>query len=235
MRSLILSVLFTIQFTFFGIAQEKSLTVLNILGASVYAEPSFESQKIIHLDFGEEIRGVEKESKSAVQNFENAIGLEGIWFQVLFGDFDTGYIFSTEVTEKKISFSENEYGIRTWEVLGLELTKNNETKMVTVDGKDFPYKLVTIEYENGIYTVEIFDGCFDHKYRLQNFTSSEAFHAVNHLYFESTGQKNSHQIIPRILESGKDKWLFEGYPPTSDLTLTNLGQNQFLIESYDCD
>lgn len=233
MRSLILVILFTTQFTFFGIAQEKSLTVLNILGASVYADPSFDSQKIMLLDFGEEIRGVEKESKSAVINFENTIGLEGKWFQILLGDIATGYIFSTEVTEKKISFSENENGIRKWEVMGLEHTKKIENKMVTVDGIDFPYKLITIEYENGIYTLEVFDGCFDHKYLLQNLTVSESFHAVNHLYFENIGQ-NVRPLIPRILESGNHKWLFDGYAPTSNLTLTNLGQNQFLIESYDC-
>lgn len=209
--------------------KQTELTVINILGAKVYEKPTFGSRALLTLPVGQSIITEEKIQSDEKFHIGTGFSLAGMWIKP---KGIVGYIFSSDLTDKKVEFKTDVGGHTSMNFLGkLVREEAAEKKVKTPNGeftKWFEYKY----YENGTYTNIAWDGCFEHLSEYINLTLNEVYHQMSSDYAVI---KNGDQLlIPEFIEKVKNIIEFGVEGATEDLTIELKEDGSIMVMSYDC-
>lgn len=208
---------------------QKEFRVINLLGAKVYEEPTFDSGILTELDLGETIQN----DGYIETNEEFAVGvgfsLPGIWIKP---KGLNGFVFSSDLTSKKAEIGTDESGRNYVDLLG-ELTseESEQKKIKTANGeflKHFQYKY----YKNASYTYVAWDGCFDHTTEYEGLNINEVYHQMISDYIILMNGETI--IIPQFLEKSGNKLKFATEGATEELTIELRNNGTIVVSSYDC-
>ena len=215
----------------FGQDQKKKMqsTVINILGANVYEQPTFGSKTLTKLLVGEFIT-IEKQIPSN-ERFQIGPGfsIPGNWIKPESID---GYIFSSDLTDKEVDTGLNKFGQHFINLRGKLLSTETEEKQTETPMGNFPKYFEYKYYENGNYTYIEWDGCFDHIYEYKNLSINEVYHQMVSDYSKLI---NENEIsVPSFFEKVDNNMKFEGVGATQDLTFECKENGISVVSSYDC-
>ena len=223
-------ILLIIQFSFGqNITDKTELYVINILGAKIYEKPTFDSKTLTELPVGENII-IEKsiETKEQFRIGEN-FSLPGKWIKP-YGL--NGFIFSSDLTDKKVEVINNEYGQINVNLIGKLISEKTEEKQIHTKNGEFSKFFEYRYYENGTYTYTAWDGCFDHVTEYKNLTLNEVYHQMVSDY---GGLMNENEFwIPIFQEKTENILRFEGEGATQDLKIELIENGVIIVSSYDC-
>lgn len=223
-------ILLIIQFSFGqNITDKTELYVINILGAKIYEKPTFDSKTLTELPVGENII-IEKsiETKEQFRIGEN-FSLPGKWIKP-YGL--NGFIFSSDLTDKKVEVINNEYGQINVNLIGKLISEKTEEKQINTKNGEFSKFFEYRYYENGTYTYTAWDGCFDHVTEYKNLTLNEVYHQMVSDY---GGLMNENEFwIPIFQEKTENILRFEGEGATQDLKIELIENGVIIVSSYDC-
>lgn len=215
----------------FGQNNEKShqLYVINILGATVYEKPTFDSKTLNHLPVGKTV--VIEKSIDSQERLEigNDFSLEGNWIKP---KGIIGYVFSTDLTDIKAEIGRNEFGHTFIDLLGNLIEKKEDKKTIKTDQGEFPKYFEYKFYENGIYTQTSWDGCFDHNTKYKNLSLSEVYHQMVSDY--GIMMNGNEFQVPMFVEKSGNTLKFEGEGATEDLKIEIRDNCTIVVSSYDC-
>jgi hypothetical protein len=209
--------------------KKNEFCVINMLGAKIYEKPTFDSKVLTELAVRKTLI-VEKSIKTKEQfkiglNFS----LSGNWIKP---NGINGYIFSSDLTDKKADISPNEYGQINVNLRGKLISEKTEEKQIKTENGEFPEYFEYKYYENGTYTYTSWDGCFDHVTEYKNLTLSEVYHQMVSDYYGLVGDNESWIPIFQGKEGNIIK--FEGEGATQDLKIEIKENGIFIVSSYDC-
>lgn len=209
--------------------ESNQLYVINILGATVYEDTAFDSKTLDYLPVGKTVL-IEKSIDSQERlEIGNGFSLEGNWIKP---KGITGYVFSTDLTDKKAKIERNELGHTFIDLLGSLIEKKEDKKTIKTDQgeflKYFEYKF----YENGIYTHTSWDGCFDHNTEYKNLSLSEVYHQMVSDY--GIMMNGNEFQVPMFVEKSGYTLKFEGEGATEDLKIEIKDNGTIVVSSYDC-
>lgn len=225
-----LFILLSLNLSFGQIETDKNqLTVINILGAKVYENPTFNSKTLIKLPLGEIIK-IDQQIESTVDfQIGKEFSLAGNWVKPKSIE---GFIFSSDLTEKEVEIGTDKFG-QTFINLRGKLTgeETEEKQMETPIGK-FPKYFEYKYYENGKYTYIEWDGCFDHIYEYKNLSINEIYHQM---ISDKSILMNGNEIsIPSFLEKVESVIRFEVEGATQNLSIEYKENGVIIVSSYDC-
>lgn len=208
--------------------KQRDLVVINLLGAKVYEEPTFDSKTLNVLPVGNTIL-MEKfiETRDSLE-IGAEFSLPGKWVKP---HGINGFIFSSDLTDKKVKIETDKSGRAYIDLKGeLTLEENREEQVQTAMGK-FPKYFEYKYYENGNYTYSEWDGCFTHSYEYQTLSINEVYHQMISDY----GLQSGNQIfIPLFIEKADKIIKFEGEGATQDLSIEYKEDGSIMVSSYDC-
>ena len=208
------------------------LCVINMLGAKVYERPTFKSKTITQLKIGENIIIENLVETNEEMEIGNGFSLSGDWIKPI--DIK-GFIFSSNLTEKKVEIGKSKYGQPFINLLGKVTEKKEEKKLVKLENGEFPQYIEYKYYENGTYTYSSFGGCFDHLTEYKNLSLNDVYHQMVSDYAIISIDVNETSIrIPRILEKTDNIINFEGEGATEDLKIELKENGGIIVSSYDC-
>jgi hypothetical protein len=232
----ILTLLILIAYYQDGISQKDTtsdqLTVINILGAKVYAQPNFDSKTSTELKVGEKIV-VEKIIPSNDQiEIGNGFALSGDWIKPM---EISGFVFSSDLTDKNAEIGPNKYGQINVDLKGNLIDEKEEEKKIKTENGVFPKYFEYKYYVNGTYTYKSWDGCFDHITEYKNLTISEVYHQMVSDYGINMSDINGTSFwIPIFKEKSGNFIKFEGEGATQDLKIELKENGNIIVSSYDC-
>jgi hypothetical protein len=227
------AVIITLLFLNFAFGQNgennNGLYVINMLGAKVYEKPTFDSKTLTELPIGKNLI-VEKsiETKEQFRIGEN-FSLPGKWIKP---NGINGFVFSSDLTDKKAKVSKNEYGQINLNLKGKLNSEKKEEKLIKTENGEFPKFVEYRYYENGTYTYTSWDGCFDHVTEYKNLTLSEVYHQMVSDYYGLMG--DSETWIPIFQGKEGNIIKFEGEGATNDLQIEINADGIIKVSSYDC-
>ena len=232
MKNILLTfvLLIFINFTFGqNVKKNSDLCVINMLGAKVYEKPTFEPKTVSELPIGENII-VEKsiETKERFRIGEN-FSLSGKWIKP---NGINGFVFSSDLTDKKADISPNEYGQTNLNLRGKLISEKSEEKQIKTENGVFPKYFEYKYYENGTYTYTSWDGCFDHVTEYKNLTLNEVYHQMVSDYYGIMGDNET--WIPIFQGKEENIIKFEGEGATEDLKIETKENGIIVVSSYDC-
>ena len=209
--------------------KNSDLSVINMLGAKVYEKPTFDSKTVSELPIGENII-VEKsiETKERFRIGEN-FSLSGKWIKP---NGINGFVFSSDLTDKKADISPNEYGQTNLNLRGKLISEKSEEKQIKTENGVFPKYFEYKYYENGTYTYTSWDGCFDHVTEYKNLTLNEVYHQMVSDYYGIMGDNET--WIPIFQGKEENIIKFEGEGATEDLKIETKENGIIVVSSYDC-
>lgn len=207
--------------------------VINMLGAIVYEKPTFKSKILTKLNVGENVM-IEKIIKTDEQfKLGNGFSLTGNWVKPL--DVK-GFVFSSDLTDKKVKIGINKYGQKYITLLGKLIDKKEEKKLIKAENGVFPKYFEYKYYENGTYTKTSWDGCFDHMTAYKNLNLNEVYHQMVSDYGMTKTDLNRESFwIPKYQETIEKTIKFEGKGATEDLKIELKENGLIAVSSYDCD
>jgi len=225
-----LSILFSIISLSLFAQRKGSFHVINLLGATIYTEPSFDAQIVGRLDFGKALYFEKVLEKISKKQISPELEVEGNWIEIRL-DYSPGYIFSSDLTTKATELIIEHNDLQTVNIFGKELEKKEYTEQTVIDGKPYPVKKKVTAYEFTIINETFFDGCHDTEYLLENFSLSEAYHQLINLH----SRKNNNRIeFPAIISREGNVWSFSDLDAIQELKLQDLGDGKFKITLYSC-
>lgn len=227
----IILTLFLLNFSIGQNQQSKNeLCVINILGAKVYEKPTFDSEVLTELEVGKTLT-IEKsiQTKERFRIAEN-FSLSGNWLKP---NGINGFVFSSDLTDKKADVGPNEYGQINVNLRGKLLDEKSERKQIKTENGVFPEDLEYKYYENETYTCTISDGCFNHVSEYKNLTLSEVYHQMVSDYGGYMNENKFWVPIFQVKEGNIIK--FEGEGATQDLKIEIKENGTIVVSSYDCD
>ncbi|NJY64307.1 hypothetical protein HC174_16335 [Salinimicrobium sp. CDJ15-81-2] len=215
----------------FGQTNEEShqLCVINILGAKVYEKPTFDSKTLAHLPVGKTVVIEKAVDSQEILKIGNGFSLKGNWIKP---KGINGFVFSSDLTDKKAEIGKNQFGHNFINVLGSLIEKKEEEKMVKTDQGEFPKHFEYKFYENGIYTYTSWDGCFDHVTEYKNLSLSEVYHQMVSDY--GIMMNGNEFQVPMFKEKSGNTLKFEGGGATEDLQIEIKDNGTIVVSSYDC-
>ncbi|MGM0391513.1 MAG: hypothetical protein ACQEQB_07180 [Bacteroidota bacterium] len=215
----------------FGQNNEDShqLCVINMLGAKVYEKPTFDSKTLAHIPVGKTVV-IEKSFDSQERlKIGDSFYLKGNWIKP---EGINGYVFSTDLTDKKAEIGRNEFGHTFIDLLGSLIEKKDDKKTIKTDQGEFPKYFEYKFYENGIYTHTSWDGCFDHNTEYKNLSLSEVYHQMVSDY--GIMMNGNEFQVPMFKEKSGKILKFEGEGATEDLQIEIKDNGTIVVSSYDC-
>ncbi|WP_215226849.1 hypothetical protein [Echinicola shivajiensis] len=232
MKTFLVSVI-SILFLNFAFGQnfknENKLKVINILGAKVYEQPTFNSKILTELPAGESIIAEKSIETDESMPIGNGFSLSGKWIKP---EKVNGFVFSSDLTNKKAEIGKDKNGKTYINLLGPLTDKKEEKRLIKTDNGEFPKYFEYKYYENGTYTYSAWDGCFDHITEYKNLTLSEVYHQM---VSEYGLQINKNEFcIPIFQEKSGNIIKFEGGEATVDLQIELKENGTITVSSYDC-
>lgn len=203
--------------------------VINIYGTNLFKEAGFDSKVLTKIKAGEYIIAQKFITTDQKKVIGKDFGLNGDWIKVEYNSL-IGFVFSSDLTQKQVELTENEYGQINLSLLGNLLEETSETKKVTLENGEFENFVQTKKYENGIYTYSSFDGCFNHITEYRELTINEVYYQVVSDY----GNEIETYNLPRFLEKEGNIIRLEGEGATTDLQIEVKNDGTFKVSSYDC-
>ncbi|GAB5557976.1 MAG: hypothetical protein SchgKO_21890 [Schleiferiaceae bacterium] len=201
---------------------------MNILGAEVHSKPSFSSEVLDTLAFGDSF--IIDSATRIEDGYFIAEGLE-LKSQWYYSKQWGGYLFGSHFTTWEVSRQLNEYNQYELDFLGPEYYKKEERKVkVSAYGQEETYGLRKF-YPNGRYTYISNDGCFDHLTEYYETSFNEMYHKVicDNYFLHEDGI-----WIPSFIKKEGNKYFFEGDGATQDLNIEEFKDGKFTMSSYDC-
>lgn len=210
--------------------ENSDFLVINSLGAKVFEAPTFESRIINTLSLGQKIQ-VEKSIPTAEKYYVGPDwGLEGNWIKA---QGIEGYIFSSDLTDKEVEFTLDDFEESKFDLKGKLLDQKEEEKKIKNEEGEFPIHMTFEYYENGTYSRKFFDGCFDHIWEFKNLSLSEVYHQMLNDYSEYSS--NLEFSSPVFTEKSGNIIRFQVKDgPTEDLKIEIKENGTFEVSSYDC-
>ena len=209
---------------------KTEFSVINILGAKVYEQPTFASKVLTEIPIG----GIIQPERSIETNEAFAIGkgffLSGKWIKPM--DIN-GFVFSSDLSSKKVETGTSDYGQEYINLLGELISEQSEEKKIKTEIGEFPQYCEYKYYENGKYSLTIWDGCFDHMTEYQNLTLNEVYHQMVSDYGLLMNGKDF--LVPEFQEKAGNILKFEGLDATQDLKIELKENGIFVVTSYSCD
>jgi len=216
-----------------GQNQEKltEFCVINLLGAELYENPSFESRILYKLKIGDKLTSKTiistKDTKMVGPNFN----LGGDWIKTSVSGFN-GFVFSSDLTKKNPVINTIAFGQKTIDLLGKKLNDKIVERIITIEKHEYQVQDKITEYENGTYTYKAFDSCFDHLTEYRNLELNEVYHQMVSKYciYSSKGEYLIPVFQVRIGKTIK----FESQGATQDLQIELKEDGIIKVSSYDC-
>ncbi len=225
-----LLVLFSLITISLSAQSKESYQVINLLGATIYSEPNFDSQIVGLVEVGNKIYVDKTLEKKVKKPISADLELEGNWFQIIL-DSNVGYVFSGDFSAKTIARDSNPASFEELNMFGKELEKKEYTEQTVIDGESYPVEKIVTAYEFALINETLFDDCHDWEYLLEDFTLSEAYHQLINL----TSRKYTNQIeIPATISRKGNVWNFSDLDAIQELKLHDLGDGKFKITLYSC-
>ena len=210
----------------------QELCVINLYGAKVYKEPTFNSKILTELHVGEKIKIEKKINTYDSLKIGEGFLLKGFWIKPKTID---GFVFTSDFTEKNVGVEINESGQTFINLLGNLLDEKTEVKMIKTENGVFPKYYKYKYYENGTYTGTSWDPCFDHITKYKNLTLKEVYHQmVSEYSTEFNGIKSRELWIPKFREKTGNVIKFECEGASQDLQIEIMSGRIFEVSSYDC-
>lgn len=171
--------LIVINFTFGHNNYESyEFCVINSFGAKVYEQPNFDSRILNVLEMGESVlakKHLDTNEKIKIDAFY----LEGIWLEAV--DVN-GYLFSSDLTNKKAEIKFNRFG-KTIHLLGKLLSeKKIEEKHRSTNNIEYSINHIYKSYKNGTVHIEEGDGCYTEETTFNNLSLNEVYHLTQSKY-----------------------------------------------------
>lgn len=204
--------------------------MINLLGATIYTEPSFDAQIVGRIDLGKVVYFEKILDEKSKKQISPELEVEGNWIEIML-DFSYGYIFSSDLSTKASELIIEHHDFQTVNIFGKELEKKEYTEQTVIDGKSYPMEKKVTSYEFALINETFFDGCHDTEYLLEGFSLSEAYHQLINLH----SRKYNIQIeIPAIISREGNIWNFSDLDAIQELKLHDLGDGKFKITLYSC-
>jgi len=212
-----------------GSTSNVKQTVININGAQLYENPSFESRKISIIGIGKTFiveETINTDEKFIVgQNFS----FDGDWIKPKEID---GFVFSSDLTDKNVEFRKWDDSQVHINLFGDLISENEEQKNIEYPNGVFPQYITHKIYENVNYTRTSGDGCWDNVYQFQNFNIAEVYHQ---LVSDNTYKiSESEYWVPTFIGQLNNSLRFESEGAATDLKMEIKGDGIIEITSYDC-
>lgn len=207
-------------------------TVINILGAEVYEKPTFNSEKLTNIPVGQKLtleKAIDTDEKIV---FGTDFCLSGKWIKP---KELNGFVFSSDLTNKKVKTGTNEFGQKYIDILGKLISKKEEEKDIKTDNGVFPKFFEYRFYENGKYTYTAWDGCFDHVTEYHNFNINEVYHQMVSDYGVILNDKDGSNFwVPKYENKTENILNFESMGATQELKIKIISEGIYEVSSYDC-
>lgn len=206
------------------------LCVINILGANVYENPNFHSKIITKLPVGRTLiieKLIETEESLYIAN---GFSLSGNWIKP---KEINGFIFSSDLTDKKVEIEVNGDGQTFLNLLGNLTSRTEEKKLIKTENGKFPKYFEYKYYENGTYSYIAWDGCFYHVKEFKNMTFSEVYHQMISNYSGYSNRTKKYWIPePESVQNNIIK--FSGIGATQNLKIEIKKNGTIVVSSNDC-
>lgn len=209
--------------------QNEGLCVINMTGAKVFEEPSFNSKELGVIPVGEVVIPEGFINTNEKFTTANQFSLTGHWIKPK--DVD-GFLFSSDLTSKDVEIQQNIHGQTSVNLLGKLIGQKEEKKMIMTDNGEFPQYVEYKYYENGTYTYSAWDGCFDHITEYKNLTFTEVYHQMVSDYGALINETDF--WIPTYQGQSGNTIRFAGDGATEDLKIELKDNGTIIVASYDC-
>jgi hypothetical protein len=220
-------ILLILAFAESGFSQH--VTVINSLGASVYVRPTFDSPTRAKFPLGESIR-VEREIETKERyTVGEGFSFGGKWLKPVGMN---GYVFSSDVTYRRVRISVTEYGNKELQLLGELLSEKEEVKMIRTENGEFPESTTTRVFEYGSEKGTYWDGCVDYSTEYTGLPIHEAYHQMvqEHLTYPDGIME-----IPRFTGKSRSTFTFEvQFGAIEDLKLFVSADDKVVMTYYVC-
>lgn len=215
----------------FGQNQRKptGLKVINILGAKVYEKPTFDSKTLTALPVGENVIIEEQIQSNEKFYIGTGFSFAGKWIKPKGIE---GYVFSSDLTDKKVKIGTEEGGQTCLNLLGKLIRKETAEKKVKTPNGEFPKHFEYKYHENGTYTNIAWDGFFDHITEYKKLTLNEVYHQMSSEYVVI--MNGDQLLVPEFIEKAENKIKFAVEGATEDLTIELKEEGSIMVTSYDC-
>lgn len=228
---LLLILLTQIQYCWAQSAGEQKYYVINISGAKLYEQPSFQSKPIKVIEKAESLPAVTIIETNETQKIEPGFSLTGNWIKTQHGQL-TGYVFSADLSMFEPALEQRYGNTRIINLLGDTIATRTEIRIEKYGSEEFEREYEITEYTNGTYTYSAFDGCFDHCVTFKNLILSEVYHHMANSYANFNDKGES--FTPTFDARAGNEYLFHSIGATQDLKIVEKENGEFVVSSYDC-
>lgn len=203
---------------------DSTYYVINLRGAKIYAEPSFQSNILGNVSSGEVLIIKKTESEKLTQHIGKGFFLTGQFMKTI-----NGYIFSTDLSPIKPEMSEI---VKTPLLLGSEILKKTVTGTKYFGNSPFTVKDIITEFTHATYTYTDIDSCFDRVFTTKNLQFHEVYHLFVSLFadIDSNGQI-SH---PQFLKKEGNTCFFDDFAAATKIVIIDHSDGTYTIASNDC-
>ena len=208
--------------------------VINLQGAKIYNQPSFNAKVLSTLENG---KGIQQKYLHQLQGdklkINEGITLEGYWLMI--DEPTQGYIFSTDFSKRRPLVKH--YLMNIISLLGEQIGETTYSKKpCKIKNEVFEIDIETTHFKNTIYKYESFDGCFDHFYTFKDMEFHEVYHHTMNQYSDFYNIGNEIKIDSPIFKkvNGNGEVLYEGTDATIDLIFKKKTNGEYETYSYDC-
>ena len=205
--------------------------VINMLGAELYENPSFESRILYKLKISDKLTSKTIISTEDTKKIGPEFSLDGDWIKTRVSGYN-GFVFSSDLTKKNPIIKTNAYGQITVDLLGTKLNDKIVERIITIEGREYHVQDKITEYENGIYTYKAFDNCFDHLTEYRNLELNEVYHQMVSRY--SIFSYSGGYLLPVFQERIGKIIKFGSQGATEDLKIELKENGIIKVSSYDC-
>lgn len=211
--------------------QRELAVIINMEGAAVYEHPGFDSQQQALIPTGAILVVEERIGTQEKLKLGEGFALTGEWVKPVGTE---GYIFSSDLSSKRVSTGRNESGQPFIDLLGSLTREERKEELVATPAGEFPKVVVQRFYENGTQSLTYWDGCVDEVAEYRGLALNEVYHQLvsDHGLFMGDGSYE----IPLFTEKVGNEWRFENpLGPTQGIVITLQEDGALVVSAYSCD
>ncbi|MCC9165348.1 hypothetical protein [Pontibacter harenae] len=212
---------------------QEVLYVWSLTGTELKRMPSQASETLESFPFSSKVvfKSRKEDSVPTIQSRESGYWLQGYWMKIESKGL-VGYIFSADFSATAPpKVIENGFErINMEAILGSKLSDTLILGSTTIESQVYQTENHLTKFQNGRYTYEPFDGCFDHTYTFYSLDKAQVFHLALSMYRSKVGDQLA---TLQFFEEQNGEIKFWGTEATVEVKISksDLGWQIF---SYDC-